>query len=252
MSFTVFLDPQPRDDHVPAPDTPPTSLPTLAAVEKENLHPVTGQRPAPSEPKKRKTAALTAKALPAPAHKKHRELKGEPKKSRKPLGAAKPRVSDAKTAKPRSARKPSPLPPLVEEQPPRLSTAQLDVNARCYELTVSPLADVSDAYDQTQEPDVHTQRVRIRISPPRDALTAHQENSAEPAIRDYFSPPLPATADVPPSTDDVSRPSADLSTPERKRLHATFTFASPSPTSERFKQAQLSPSSRHTPASNSE
>ena len=174
-SFTVFQDI--HDEHSPrtaATDTAATLLSTLAAIEKENLHPVTGQRAGPtiaSEAKKRKTAALATKLVPVPAAKKHKELKGEPKKTRKPLSSSgKPRSADSakSTSKSSRSRKASPLPPVVEEheahrQRPCLSTSQIDINSRCYELTVSPLADVSDAYDPTrsesQEPDVHTERV---------------------------------------------------------------------------------------------
>ena len=188
-SFTVFQDIPSQEPHlhddahvrIAATDTAATLLSTLAAIEKENLHPVTGQRAGPtigSEAKKRKTAALATKVLSVPASKKHKELKTEPKKTRKPLSsAAKSRSSDAKknSSKSSASRRASPLPPVAEEhellrQPPRLSTSQINIDSRCYELTVSPLADVSEAYDPTrlesQEPDVHTEKVRTSISSP--------------------------------------------------------------------------------------
>lgn len=197
-SFTVFQDtpaehPQSHDVTdvrtmtLSAADAAATLLSTLAAIEKENLHPLTGQRAGPtiaSETKKRKTGALATKVLVV--SKKHKELKGEPKKTRKPLSSTgKPRSSDAKkngSKSSRSSRKPSPLPPVAEEhelqrQPPRLSISQTDIDSRCYELTVSPLADVSEAYEATrtdsQEPDVHTQRVRTSTPLLSQALTAH-------------------------------------------------------------------------------
>ncbi|KAI9567510.1 hypothetical protein HD554DRAFT_2023630 [Boletus coccyginus] len=256
-SFTVFQDtpsesPQSHDDNgaramtLSATDAAATLLSTLAAIEKENLHPVTGQRTGPtvgSETKKRKTGVLATKVLVVPAAKKHKEFKGEPKKTRKPLSSTgKPRSSDARKSSSkssRSSRKASPLPPLAEEhepqrQPPRLSISQINIDSRCYELTVSPLADVSAAYDAThtesQESDVHTER----------------EKSVEPGPRDFLSPsavekPLPTTDDTPRSVDHPSRQASDFSTPERKRIYSAFTFSSPSPTSERFKQAQSSP-----------
>ncbi|KAF8137360.1 hypothetical protein EV363DRAFT_1317759 [Boletus edulis] len=257
-SFTIFQDapsdhPQSHDDthartlSLSVTDAAATLLSTLAAIEKENLHPLTGQRAGPtvgSETKKRKTAALATKVLVVPASKKHKELKAEPKKTRKPLSStAKPRSSDAKKSSSKSSRsrRPSPLPPVAEEhelqrQPLRLAISQIDIDSRCYELTVSPLADVSEAYDASQESDVHAQK----------------EESAEPAIHDYVSPsivnkPLPTTNDAP-----CNGTSCQVSTPERQRSYSTFTFSSPSPTSERFKQAQSSPTRRDTPASNSE
>lgn len=196
-SFTVFQDtpsdlPQSHDDSdvraltLPATDAAATLLSTLAAIEKENLHPVTGQRPGPtvgSEAKKRKTSALATKVLVAPSSKKHKELKGEQKKTRKPLGSVgKPRSSDPKknSSKSSRSRKASPLPPVAEEQesqrrPARLLISQVHIDSRCYELTVSPLADVSEAYDATrtgsQEPDVHAERVRTTIASHRRILT---------------------------------------------------------------------------------
>lgn len=115
------------------------------------------------------------KALTDSSSKKHKELKEQPKKTRKPLSSsAKSRSSDTRKSSKstRSSRKLSPLPPVAEEhasqpQPLRLSTSQLDVDSRCYELTVSPLADVSEAYDASRagshESDVHTERVRIHV-----------------------------------------------------------------------------------------
>ncbi|KAF9239868.1 hypothetical protein BU15DRAFT_87869 [Melanogaster broomeanus] len=245
-SFTVFLDTpaeisQPRYDsdegalNVSATEIAATLLSTLAAVEKENLHPVTGKR-APgsgSETKKRKTG-------------KQKELKPESKKSRKPLSSSgKPKSS--KTS--RSSRRASPLPSVDEEQelqrhPARLAISQASIDSRCYELTVSPLADVSEAYEGTrggsQEPDAHTDK----------------EQSVEPEIRDYFSPlvekPLPTTNDKQCNIDESARQHNEFSTPERKRIYSAFTFSSPSPTSERFKQSQASPISCDAPTSNPE
>lgn len=191
-SFTVFQD-SPSDhnlsrddsDVTSAADAAATLLSTLAAIEKENLHPITGQRAGPtvgSETKKRKTGALATKVLVVPSAKKHKE---QPKKTRKPLSASgKPKSSDAKksTSKPSRSRRPSPLPPVAEErelhrQPPPLSISQTDIDSRCYELTVSPLADVSEAYDATrtgsQEPDVPPQKVRTPTPPLLQVLTTH-------------------------------------------------------------------------------
>jgi len=254
-SFTVFQDtpsesPQSHDDNgaramtLSATDAAATLLSTLAAIEKENLHPVTGQRTGPavgSETKKRKTGVLATKVLVVPSAKKHKELKGEPKKTRKPLSSAgKPRSSDTRKSSSkssRSSRKASPLPPLAEEnesqrQPPRLSVSQIDIDSRCYELTVSPLADVSAAYDAThtesQESDVHTERVRTRIAwlssgtdkasrksrwnrasvtfsllPQSKSLsrqqTIHHAARTTPPVRPTISRPPNASASIPPS-----------------------------------------------------
>ncbi|KIJ59373.1 hypothetical protein HYDPIDRAFT_162479 [Hydnomerulius pinastri MD-312] len=267
-SFTVFQDtpteiPQIHNDcdesavKASATEAVATLLSTLAAIEKENLHPVTGERAGPasaSETKKRKTGALATKILVVPSSKKQKELKPESKKSRKPLSSSgKPKSSDGRKSSSkgsRSSRKASPLPPVDEEQesqrePARLTITQANIDSRCYELTVSPLADVSEAYEATpaesQEPETHTDK----------------EQSVEPEIRDYFSPtlvekPLASTDDKQCNTDESSRQHNDFSTPERKRIYSAFTFSSPSPTSERFKQTQTSPIRHDGPPASSE
>ncbi|KIJ15889.1 hypothetical protein PAXINDRAFT_168870 [Paxillus involutus ATCC 200175] len=267
-SFTVFQDtpteiPQPRNDsHESAltlslTETAAILLSTPAATEKENLHPVTGERAGPasgSEAKKRKTGALATKQLAVLSSKKQKEHKPESKKSRKPLSSGgKPKSSDGRKSSSktsRSSRRASPLPPVDEEQelqrqPSCLSVSQANIDSRCYELTVSPLADVSEAYEATPaespEPDAHSDR----------------EQSVEPAIRDYFSPslvekPLPATNKQQCNTDDSNCQHNDFSTPERKRIYSAFTFSSPSPTSERFKQSQAPLIHRDVPAPTSE
>jgi hypothetical protein len=188
-SFTVFQDtpteiPQPRNDsHESAltlslTETAAILLSTPAATEKENLHPVTGERAGPasgSEAKKRKTGALATKQLAVLSSKKQKEHKPESKKSRKPLSSGgKPKSSDGRKSSSktsRSSRRASPLPPVDEEQelqrqPSCLSVSQANIDSRCYELTVSPLADVSEAYEATPaespEPDAHSDRVRIK------------------------------------------------------------------------------------------
>ncbi|KIK91481.1 hypothetical protein PAXRUDRAFT_830812 [Paxillus rubicundulus Ve08.2h10] len=260
-SFTVFQDtptPQPRNDShegviLSLSETAAILLST-PAIEKENLHPVTGERAGPasgSEAKKRKTGALATKQLVVSSSKKQKEHKPDSKKSRKPLSSVgKPKSSDGRKSSSktsRSSRRASPLPPVEEEQelkrqPARLSGSQAGIDSRCYELTVLPLADVSEAYEaspaESPEPDAHTDR----------------EQSVEPAIRDYFSPslvekPHPATDKQQCNIDDSNN---DFSTPERKRIYSAFTFSSPSPTSERFKRSQVSLIHRDVPASNSE
>lgn len=97
-SFTVFQD-TPTEiqkiSHVSdknlvtttAADAAATLLSTLAAIEKENLHPLTGERAAQTTTnasKKRKTAVLVTKVVvPPPSSKKQKELKSDSKKLRK-------------------------------------------------------------------------------------------------------------------------------------------------------------------------
>ncbi|KAG2124443.1 hypothetical protein DEU56DRAFT_917022 [Suillus clintonianus] len=268
-SFTVFQD-TPTEiqkiTHVSdknlvittAADAAATLLSTLAAIEKENLHPLTGERAAQATAnasKKRKTAVLVTKVVAPPlSSKKQKEVKSEPKKSRKSSSGKK---SDGRKKIPRGSRpqrNASPLPRVDEEQelstatpmkrdPTRLIISQANIDSKCYELTVSPLADVSEAYDTATETS-------------DQESVFDKEQSVEPEIRDYFSPPL-SHASLPSeqaeATPLASRTAShtEFSTPERKQIYSAFTFSSPSPSSKRFKEAQSSPQNK-TNASHSE
>ncbi|OAX42427.1 hypothetical protein K503DRAFT_710579 [Rhizopogon vinicolor AM-OR11-026] len=228
-------------------DATATLLSTLAAIEKENLHPVTGERAAlasSNASKKRKTAVLVTKVLaPLPSSKKQKDLKSESKKSRKSSTGNGKKADDGRkkgARGSRSTRKASPLPRVDEEQealtatptqrhPTRLTIPQSKIDSRCYELTVSPLADVSEAYDTATE------------TSDQESIF-DKEQSTEPEIRDYFSPVL-SHASLPSEQTNVTplapkAPNTEFSTPERKRIYSAFTFSSPSPSSERFREAQ--------------
>jgi len=115
---------------------------------------------------------------------------------------------------------------IAEEKDERLARrlSQSDVDSRCYDLTVSPLANVSDAFAQ--------------ISPSatkhgETAPTTKRPGSVEPELRDYVRSPADAIVAAAPSTPvrrstrGTSLPPPTLSTPERKRIYASFTFSSP-------------------------
>lgn len=260
-SFTVFQDTPTEIQKISlvsdknlvattAADATATLLSTLAAIEKENLHPLTGERAAQhttNASKKRKTAALVTKVVvPPPSSKKHKELKSEPKKLRKSANGNGNR-SDGRKKIPRGsrpARKASPLPRVDEEQelltaapsqrdPTRLIVSQAKIDSKCYELTVSPLADVSEAYDTATETS-------------DQESVFDKEQSAEPELRDYFSPTIshaPLLSEQAEATPLASRTASDteFSTPERRQIYSAFTFSSPSPSSKRFKEARSSP-----------
>ncbi|KAI6107617.1 hypothetical protein EDD17DRAFT_1869274 [Pisolithus thermaeus] len=247
-SFTVFLD---SPAEIPKPDrsgeglqstlatdaTASLLLSTLAAVEKENLHPLTGERAGPaacSESKKRKTAALSTKLVVVPSSKKKKEPKTEStKKQRKVLGTSgKSQTFGGKktgsSKKHPSSRRTSPLPSVREElDAPREAVAfpslQTNIDSRCYELTVSPLADVSEAYDPV-------------------SLDSHTDE--EPPTEPIANSHLPELCEEMPKTNHSS-PRHHSTTRERKHMSSEFTFSSPSPTSERFRKAQPSPT-HHT------
>lgn len=160
-------------------------LAVVTAGDKENLHPVTGRRPTPEEVlgKKRKTGALATKLLiasgkavpePQPTSKKRKlsvssglssnrpAEKKEPRKEKRAASTA--RKTKAKTST--RVRKVTELPKVEEEtqveevvahrgqpEPNGTETVQASVDAKCYELTVLPLADVSKAFEQSPLPE---------------------------------------------------------------------------------------------------
>ena len=136
---------------------------------------------------------------------------------------------------------------------------QTEIDSRCYELTVTPLADVTQAYDQGQAPALEDpfpvgkqekqKFASVKVCPLRfpgsHSLTCQQEVSAEPEIRDYFSPSLSSslspTAPLPVSSQEAQT----FSTPERKQIYTAFTFTSPSPS-----RKQTSTASSSSPPAN--
>ena len=140
--------------------------------EKENIHPVTGLASSFQPNKKRKTisSVLSVKEQivpeePKSSKSKRTELsrkrsasasssgksKSKSSKDRKVLGTSTNSLSSAssrpRTLKP-SATMPTLLDSVAEERSFEVAEAiiQTEVNSRCYDLTVSPLADVSEAY----------------------------------------------------------------------------------------------------------
>lgn len=136
----------------------PTSGPLLVyAPDKENVDPTSGSR-ALSEHllgKKRKTT-LAAKAQPASPTKKPRPLAEKPTKkpSSKARSAEKKSRrsgSSKRSTSSRTRREPS-LPRLTEEGEDHEVLDQVLIDAKCKELTVLPLADISEAYEQAPSP----------------------------------------------------------------------------------------------------
>ena len=137
---------------------------SLVALDKENFHPVTGERAGHSNntgsSKKRKNSVLSIKVQPAPLtttttkkdsqpEKKHKastsSTKGKVKRNGKATVTA--RKGSSKRA---ISRKVSPMPKVneEEEEAKKDRISQVNIDARCYELTVQPLADVSQAYEE--------------------------------------------------------------------------------------------------------
>ncbi|KAA1472104.1 hypothetical protein DENSPDRAFT_838275 [Dentipellis sp. KUC8613] len=243
-SFIVFQDEplpsaKPHTSRRSASEPPSFSAEALAAAsapswlssqEKENLHPVTGTRAgatADSQTKKRKNSVLATKLHIPPATKKQKELKPDATKKRKALSStSKSKTTtrkDGKTSAPsRSAlvRKVTEL-PKVEEEATDIedegrengTVAQARADSKCYDLTVSPLADVSKAFDQ--------------VPHPAPSAESNQLDDELPILKSTTSP-----------TNARLSSTKGLSTPERKRIYTAFTFSSPSPSSKRFTAAQ--------------
>ncbi|KAL0574404.1 hypothetical protein V5O48_007544 [Marasmius crinis-equi] len=262
-SFTVFQDapsdtPQQKDTS-PPPSSPSASLSITAsltsilspvsATDKENLDPVTGEPvfPAGTNVKKRKTSILVVKTLIPlePVSKDAKEsAEGQPetKKRKSSISSgSKPKVkkdskglgSGKKTTK-KSTRKALTMPRVEEEvEVERGAREQALVDSRCRDLTVRPLADVSEAYIES----AIFGEVDDAVS--EDTRWMSKESSCEPEIRDYLTTAhLSASTSSSSTTLRGSSPACEppkvFSTPERKRIYSAFTFQSPSPATTRL------------------
>lgn len=164
--FTVFIDdvstvkpqpaPKPTSTKAPEEEAGPSSL---SATEKENLHPLTGGRLRSSSTVglKRKSSVLAIKLHIPPETKGSKKAPSlVPSKKRKVTSSSDGEIeqsrSKARRLKPaaRGRRRSPELTSIAEEKDERLARrlSQSDVDSRCYDLTVSPLANVSDAFAQ--------------------------------------------------------------------------------------------------------
>ena len=148
----------------------------LTTAEKENLHPSTGARSgviADPQSKKRKNGVLATKLHIPPTVKKQRDAALDGRK-RKTTSTS----SSSKSSKVTTSGAPE-LPKVEEAVEPEPcnqgKVTQAEVDSRCYDLTVSPLADVSHAFDQVSlsptepRPDdtrVRSPKVGSRLSQP--------------------------------------------------------------------------------------
>ncbi|KAJ7211245.1 hypothetical protein GGX14DRAFT_624000 [Mycena pura] len=223
--------------------TTSSTTPLAFTTDKENIHPVTGERSVVTmaSTKKRKTNALATKTIVAKKQKESKEDRPEGKKSRSASssGAGRKDVKSGRKTVKKSSRRVSPLPKLDEEGSVATDRVmQADIDSRCYELTVSPLADVTQAYDAGFDVD-------SLLAPftSEEGVKFRKAASLEPEIRDYFSPSHSSGSStrVSPPTSGVAETKV-FSTPERRHIYSAFTFTSPSPSGERFRKASRSPS----------
>lgn len=160
--FTVFVDDVSTTKPQPAPKPAPTKVlqeavgpSSLSATEKENLHPLTGGRLRSSTTAglKRKSSVLATKLHNPPNTKGVKEAPSlVPSKKRKVSSYGDEETEGsrpkARKLKPTTRRRRSPeLASIAEEKDDRLAriSSQSGVDSRCYDLTISPLANVSDA-----------------------------------------------------------------------------------------------------------
>ncbi|OCH86810.1 hypothetical protein OBBRIDRAFT_890233 [Obba rivulosa] len=276
-TFVVFTDDIPPltqgslDDEQPAVPTVvvPTTGPLLVfAPDKENINPATGLRPSSEQAaKKRKTSVLATKLHVPPPSKKQKELKEvkevkETKKkasSSKSVAVPKTRASADKKPKRASTRKTGAVGSLRARRSPSLPrvveeaegaqvrdgdhVAQAHVDSRCYELTVLPLADVSQAYEQA--PALDEQLVRGSTESPKQLDDTLKEQPAvvepEKTKVERALSPAPPSSEISSSTPELPQGDAStFSTPDRKRIYTAFTFSSPSPSGIRFAAARAS------------
>ncbi|KZT65294.1 hypothetical protein DAEQUDRAFT_814367 [Daedalea quercina L-15889] len=259
-SFVVF-----RDDTTPSPTSSVSSLPEIdsalrstspspsigvSAPDKENVNPVTGRK-APIDPltksKKRKEDVLSTKAY-APTVKKAKDTKtgrsfGTNISSKKTSAQPSKRTSTSRRNTTSRSRRTPPLPPVDEDQeteagvsniPEGQLLSQTEIDARCYELTVLPLADLSKAYEQApclQGEHALSEKLRAQ------ELTQKAVEDAQLVYGGSDRAASPAPSSAPSRSSSPARSEAGFSafsTPERKRIYSAFTFSSPSPSSARY------------------
>lgn len=147
---TIKTDVSPSPPHIEPTILGQSSIPVTTA-EKENLHPVTGARSsaaADSQSKKRKNGILATKLHIPSTTKKPRDLAVDCRKRKTTTPSSSKTFNGGRVAS-SGALDLSRVEEIVEPQLPcQDKVTQAAVDSKCYDLTVSPLADVSHAFDQ--------------------------------------------------------------------------------------------------------
>ena len=215
----------------------------LTTAEKENLHPSTGARSgviADPQSKKRKNGVLATKLHIPPTVKKQRDSALDGRK-RKTASTS----SSSKSSKVTTSGAPD-LPKVeesVEPEPCKGKVTQAEVDSKCYDLTVSPLADVSHAFDQVSLSPTESRLDNTRVLSPkvgsrlchrRPAFNVSQQKVSLSEESEVSLSKPTARAISAPKKAGIASEDGFFSTPERKQIYAAFTFTSPSPSSKRF------------------
>jgi hypothetical protein len=212
----------------------------VTTAEKENLHPVTGARSSAatdSQSKKRKNGILATKLhIPSTTKK----LRDSDCRKRKATTSSSSKTLNGSRVTSSGALDLPKVEELVEpEQPCQDKVAQAEVDSKCYDLTVSPLADVSHAFDQVSLSSAESRPGMSRILSPKvkeacllsfsyiDGSRQKQSRCEDSGISSL----KPLADSVSPKTADIASEETLFSTPERKQIYAAFTFTTPSPSS---------------------
>ncbi|THH16123.1 hypothetical protein EW146_g4465 [Bondarzewia mesenterica] len=229
-------------------------LPSVTTSEKENLHPVTGLRTtynSDSQTKKRKNSALATKLLAPPVSKKQKETdepesKPEAKKRKVSSTGAKAKLASSRKDGKVSVlnrkgagilnkrRKVVELPKVEEEfevrrvekeaEGAQKTITQASIDSKCYDLTVTPLADVSKAYDPTASEESMSREDSPKATALKLDSVMEESSSARPKRRAVTLSPKSSSSKLAPI----------MTTPERRSIYVDFTFRTPSPSSKRF------------------
>ena len=163
--FTVFIDdvstvkPQPTPNPAPTKAPEEEASPSLSATEKENLHPLTGGRLRSSSTAglKRKSSVLATKLHNPPDTKDFDQAPSLAQSKKRKVASSSDGGTERSRPKARRlkstthGRRSPELASIAEEKDERLARrlSQSNADSRCYDLTVSPLANVSDAFAHT-------------------------------------------------------------------------------------------------------
>jgi len=212
------------------PSVPLLSTAPVTAAEKENFHPVTGAHSCVatnSQTKKRKNGILATKLHIPPTTKKPRDLTVDCRK-RKSTTLSSSKSSNSTKVTGSGASDLSIVEEAVETEHPcqgKNTVTQAEVDSKCYDLTVSPLADVSHAFGQVSLSPAELRSDISRTLTPKKASFGEEKGSL--SVK-------PVAGSSSPKTADFAKEGSFFSTPERKQIYAAFTFTSPSPSSKRF------------------
>jgi len=200
---------------------------SLITAEKENLHPSTGARSgviADPQSKKRKNGVLATKLHIPPTVKKQRDSALDGRKRKTASTSSSSKGSKVTTS---GAPELPKVEEVVEPEPRnRSKVTQAEVDSKCYDLTVSPLADVSHAFDQVSLSPMESRLDNARVLSPKKVIPGEE--------REISLPKPVARATSSPKKASIASDEGLFSTPERKQIYAAFTFTSPSPSSKRF------------------